>query len=159
MVSGVPAFLGPSVWRHRNEMSDPAKPPAPSRSGRWRLVAVTVVLAWLGLFIHNALEFPAMPFSRPEYSAPRLGWLLLFLIWLLVPDPHWPANLLLGWAAISLAGAILTVLPLPILPFRPEQSLRHYVVHVIYAATQFPVLWLMWKHAHTKQTHGEEGAA
>jgi len=34
----------------------------------------------------------------------------------------------------------LSVLPLPVLPFTPEQSLRHYSFHVLYAATQVPLL-------------------
>ena len=64
-----------------------------------------------------------MAFTRPEYTFSTSAWLLLFLAWLLFPSQHLLVRLLLGWSAISLAGAILTVLPLPFLPFRPEQSL------------------------------------
>ena len=85
-----------------------------------------------------------MALTRPEYTFPSLVWLLLFLAWLLLPNHDFTIRLLLGWSAISLAGAIVTVLPLPFLPFRPEQSLSHYVVHAFYAATQLPVLWLTW---------------
>src|SRR5712691_1799409 len=52
-----------------------------------------------------------MAFTRAEYSVPSLVWLILFLAWLRFPNHHWAARLLLGWGAISLAGAILTVLP------------------------------------------------
>jgi hypothetical protein len=38
------------------------------------------------------------------------------------------------------AGGILIVLPLAVLPFEPEQSLRHYSFHVLYALTQVPLL-------------------
>jgi hypothetical protein len=107
-------------------------------------LAASVVLAWLGLVIHNRAEFPHMAFTRPEYSVPTLIWLVLLLAWLRVPTRS-SSRLLLGWSAISLAGAILTVLPLPILPFRPEQSWQHYGVHVIYAVTQLPILWLTWR--------------
>jgi hypothetical protein len=100
-----------------------------------------------------------MALSRPEYSAPTLTWLALFLIWLLVPDARWPSNLLFVWGAISLAGAVITVLPLPILPFRPEQSLRHYGVHIIYAVTQLPILRLIWMNVHSERTSGPEDAA
>jgi hypothetical protein len=86
-----------------------------------------------------------MAFTRAEYSVSSLAWLVLFLAWLRFPNHHSSARLLLGWGAISLAGAILTVLPLPFLPFRPEQSLRHYGVHALYALTQLPVLRLTWK--------------
>jgi hypothetical protein len=109
------------------------------------IVAATVVLAWLGLVIHNIVEFPLMAFTRAEYSVPSLAWLVLFLAWLRFPNHHSSARLLLGWGAISLAGAILTVLPLSFLPFRPEQSLRHYGVHALYAVTQLPVLRLTWR--------------
>jgi hypothetical protein len=109
------------------------------------IVAAGVVLAWLGLVVHNMREFPLMAPTRPEYTFPTLAWLLLFLAWLLFPNHHFSLRLLIGWSAISLAGAIVTVLPLPFLPFRPEQSVSHYRSHALYAATQLPVLWLTWK--------------
>ena len=86
-----------------------------------------------------------MALTRPEYTFPSLVWLLLFLAWLLLPNHDFTIRLLLGWSAISLAGAIVTVLPLPFLPFRPEQSVSHYGVHALYAAAQLPVLWLTWR--------------
>jgi hypothetical protein len=109
------------------------------------IVVATVVLAWLGLVIHNIVEFPLMAFTRAEYSVPSLLWLILFLAWLWFPNHHLSARLLLGCSTISLAGAILTVLPLPFWPFRPEQSLRHYGVHTLYALSQLPVLRLTWR--------------
>ena len=63
-----------------------------------------------------------MAFTRPEYTFSTSAWLLLFLAWLLLPNHDFSVRLLFGWSAISLAGAIVTVLPLPFLPFRPEQS-------------------------------------
>jgi hypothetical protein len=90
-----------------------------------------------------------MAFTRAEYSVPTLVWLLLLLAWLLFPNYHSSARLLFVWGAISLAGAILTVLPLPFLPFWPEQSLRHYGVHALYAAAQLPVLWLTGRVRHS----------
>lgn len=43
----------------------------------------------------------------------------------------------------NLAGGFATVLPLPVLPFKPEQSLRHYMFHLLYALTQLPLLLLV----------------
>jgi multisubunit Na+/H+ antiporter MnhB subunit len=122
--------------------------PADSRSPRASAsiharVAAAVVLGWLGLFLHNRVEFPDLALWRPEYSVATVTWLVLYLAWLLRPVEAWPRTLLVGWGILCLAGAILTVLPLPILPFRPEQSLRHYAVHAVYAATQVPVLLLL----------------
>jgi hypothetical protein len=47
---------------------------------------------------------------------------------------------LLGWAMLNLLGRTLSVLPLPVLPFEPDQTLRHYSFHLLYAATQVPLL-------------------
>lgn len=45
------------------------------------------------------------------------------------------------WVLLSLVvGAFLTVLPLSVLPFEPEQSVSHYQAHLIYAVTQVPPL-------------------
>jgi len=57
-----------------------------------------------------------------------LIWLVLFLVWLQFPN-HSAARLLFGWGAISLAGAILTVVPCLSCRSCPEQSLRQYGVH------------------------------
>jgi hypothetical protein len=137
----------------------PSQAEASALSVRTRTVALAVVLAWAGLLVHNAIEFPTLPFSRPDYAIPTVAWLVAFLIWWRFTGPRWPATLLLVWGGISLLGAIATVLPLPILPFRPEQSLRHYGVHVIYALTQLPVLRLMWRSLHSERAPGSQGAA
>lgn len=89
-----------------------------------------------------------MSFASPEYSVPTLIWLALLLAWLLVPRAGWTPSLLFGWGALSLAGAVLTVLPISLLPFRPEQSLSHYGVHALYAAAQLPIIWMMWRTPH-----------
>ena len=59
-----------------------------------------------------------------------------------------PANaivhvLLLAWAVLNLVGGgILSVLPVGLFPFQPEQSLRHYTIHVIYGVAQIPLVVL-----------------
>ncbi|MEV6412731.1 hypothetical protein [Kribbella sp. NPDC051718] len=51
----------------------------------------------------------------------------------------------LFWGGLHLVGgAIVSVLPLPILPFDPEQSLRHYLFHVLYGVAQVPLLVVAW---------------
>lgn len=55
-----------------------------------------------------------------------------------------PAGLLLGWIALNLVGGrILSVLPLPILPFMPSQTLYHYAFHGVYTFTQVPAVVLL----------------
>jgi len=39
-----------------------------------------------------------------------------------------------------IGGAILSVLPLPILPFVPEQSPDHYISHAVYGLAQLPLI-------------------
>jgi hypothetical protein len=51
------------------------------------------------------------------------------------------AWLLLGWGwRHAIGGGLLSVLPLPLWPYQPEQSLRHYAVHALYALLQVPLL-------------------
>jgi membrane protein YdbS with pleckstrin-like domain len=51
------------------------------------------------------------------------------------------AWLLLGWGWLhAIGGGLLSVLPLPLWPYQPEQSLRHYAVHALYAVLQVPLL-------------------
>src|SRR5712692_10245729 len=91
--------------RHHSESLGEPTVRASSTARRFSLwiVAATVVLAWLGLVIHNIVEFPLMAFTRAEYSVPSLAWLVLVLAWLRFPNHHLSARLLLGWGAISLA--------------------------------------------------------
>ena len=42
-------------------------------------------------------------------------------------------------------GGIVTVLPLPILPFVPEQSITHYGAHVVYTIGQVPLVVLAYR--------------
>ena len=52
---------------------------------------------------------------------------------------------LLAWGLLHLiGGGILSVLPLEMLPFAPEQSARHYAFHGVYAAAQLPLILAMW---------------
>jgi len=118
------------------------------------LMGAAVVLAWLGVYIHNLADLPGLTLTSPENSLPGLIWLVLFLVWWRLPGRRWPTALLLGWGTVNLVGGFATVLPLAILPFRPEQSLRHYAFHVLYAATQLWLLWLAWAALRRSQPGG-----
>ena len=102
-------------------------------------MAGAVALAWLGMYIHNVADLPNLTVGSPENTLPGLLWLALFGLWVALPGHSWPAALLLAWAALNLVGGFASVLPLSVLPFRPEQSMRHYAFHVLYALTQLPV--------------------
>ena len=101
-------------------------------------------ISWLGLCLHNVADLPEQYPWSPETSFPTLA-LIVFLGVRLVSAPvgSW---LLLGWAALNLiGGGVLSVLPLAFLPYDPEQSVRHYAFHAVYALSQVPLLALAWR--------------
>ena len=110
-------------------------------------VAALVFLSWLGAYIHTTIELE-LPVWRWENSFPGLMGLVLFLGWW--RQPNWRRLwtwLLLGWTfgAHLLMGAILSVLPIPLWPFYPEQSIGHYASHVLYGVAQLPLIWVLGK--------------
>lgn len=109
-------------------------------------VPVATALAWLGLYVHNERELPGHTLLSPETFIPGLVSTALLTWWILTRGRRREgrSNLavlaLLGWGWLHLVGGALSVLPLMILPFEPEQSVRHYATHVLYALTQVPLV-------------------
>ena len=103
------------------------------------IVAATVV-AWTGFFVHNVADLPGQTILSPESLFPTLVWIAVLVLWLVPATRTAGAWILLAWAVINLVGGGLSVLPLPFLPFEPEQSVEHYAVHGLYAATQLPLI-------------------
>lgn len=103
------------------------------------MMAIAVVVAWVGLVVHNVADLAGQTLLSPESFGPLIFSATLFAVWV-----WWPrigAWLLLGWAVLNVVGAILTVLPLAILPFAPAQTPAHYGFHVVYLLTQVPLLF------------------
>jgi hypothetical protein len=94
--------------------------------------------------VHTVREFGWSGLWDPTTGMiPVVGvQLLLLLGWWLRPDARRAAAIALLATAIFqlVGGAILSVLPLPILPFQPEQSLHHYLSHAILGAAQVPLI-------------------
>ena len=109
---------------------------------RYRMAAAAA-LGWLGMYVHNVADLPHLTLASPENLVPGLIWLLLLGLWWAKPSRTLPAYLLMTWGLLNLVGGFATVIPLPIWPFKPEQSLRHYTFHVLYALTQLPLLALV----------------
>ncbi len=110
------------------------------------VVAATAV-AWCGFFVHNVADLPGQTILSPESLFPTLIWIAALVLWLIPATRTAGAWILLAWTVINLVGAAFSVLPLPILPFEPEQTVEHYAFHGLYAATQLPLtaataLWL-----------------
>lgn len=96
-------------------------------------------------------DLPGQTVLSPESLYPILFTVALVAAWF-TPIRQIASWALLGWAALNLlGGGMLSVLPLPFLPFDPEQSLRHYLFHLLYIASQLPLLivsarWLRKHH-------------
>jgi hypothetical protein len=126
----------PSRRRTGGEQAD-GSPPALTSA---RAVIAVTFLSWLGLIIHNAAEQPQIPLLGPATTIPTGIYVLLAVLYWR-PGPPLASWLLLGWGWLqAIGGGILSVLPLPFLPFHPPQTLSHYSVHAVYALFQVPLL-------------------
>lgn len=109
-------------------------------NSRW--VVLGLVISAVGGWAHNSLEgFSPLSGEMAMTLAPAL---LLIVGWIVVPGRAlWWASL--AWIVLNLVvGAVLSVLPLPIWPFTPDQSLGHYGSHLLYAVSQLPALYALW---------------
>ena len=119
-------------------MMDDRTPPLKSAGP----MAIATALSWLGLYVHNVNDLPNQTPLRPESGIPGAILLILLGLWLIRPVRRLATMLLLGWGWLDLVGGALSVLPLPFLPFRPEQTLHHYAFHVVYAVLQIPLIFV-----------------
>jgi hypothetical protein len=133
----------PNHADHAQEVAMPsAKPQA-----RTRTVMAAAALSWLGLFVHNVADLPGQTPLSPETAYPTVALLLIVLAW---PSRarRAAAWLLLGWGWLHLVGgALLSVLPVPLWPFQPPQTLRHYAFHALYGVLQLPLLIILTRNA------------
>jgi len=106
-----------------------------------------VVLAWAGMAVHDAVELPELIPTSPEFLVPTAIYLIAGGAFL-ITGTRVSALVLAGWVLLNLVGGgILSVLPLSIFPFVPEQSVGHYLVHALYAVAQVPLLVIAWRAA------------
>ncbi len=111
---------------------------------RTRLIAAAALVSLLGLLFHNWWDLPDLTLLSPENSGPTLVFIVIFGTWLRWPRSRVSVSLLLLWGVIHfVGGGIVSVLPFDFLPFYPEQSLQHYLGHLVYSATQLPLLLLL----------------
>lgn len=108
-------------------------------------VAAGVLLSWLGMYVHNRVELPDLTLLRPEMSVPTLFSIILLLLWFGRPSRWVALGLLFLGVVHFLFGGVISVIPFGFLPFYPEQSTRHYLVHLVYAVAQVPLIVVMWR--------------
>lgn len=124
----------------------------PTRACRFRMggqagmMAGAVAVSAVGMAFHAVREFgAAAPMSPSSGVLPAVGvQLLLLVLWARSPTRRRGLMLALaatGWVLL-LGGAVLTALPLPFLPFAPEQSLDHHASHVVLGLCQLPLVAL-----------------
>lgn len=104
------------------------------------VVVFATAVAWCGFFVHNMAELPGQTILSPESLYPTLVWIAALVLWLIPATRTAGAWMLLTWAVINLVGGAISGLPLPILPYEPEQTVEHYSFHALYAATQLPLI-------------------
>jgi hypothetical protein len=115
--------------------------PRPSTSA----IFATSAIAAGGMLAHDLFEFGPTFLVDPQTLIP-LG---IFAILAILAAREtaglaaWTA--LFVWAVLNLVGGgILSVLPIGVLPFQPDQSLGHYGVHVVYALAEMPLVLVAW---------------
>lgn len=108
-------------------------------------MALALTVSAASMLAHNLYELPLSPIDLAN-SGPILFAASLGLAHVFQPDSKAVAAAVLGWGILNLLiGGIVSVLPLPILPFEPEQSVAHYGAHVVYALGQIPLVVLGYR--------------
>jgi hypothetical protein len=108
-------------------------------------MASALTLSAGSMLAHNLYELPLGPLD-PQNAGPILVAVLLGVAYAARPDSKVVAAAALGWGVLNLViGGIVSVLPLSILPFVPEQSLSHYGAHVVYTVGQVPLVLLAYR--------------
>lgn len=107
-------------------------------------MAAALAVSWGSMLVHNLYELPLGPLDL-ENAGPLAVAAGLGLAYAARPCSWSIGVAALGWGALNLGvGGVLTVLPLPILPFAPEQSVSHYAAHAVYTIGQAPLVVLAY---------------
>jgi hypothetical protein len=116
-------------------------------------VIATSAIAAGGMLAHDVYEFGLGFVFDPQTLIP-LG---IFVVLAVLAAREtagraiWIA--LFSWAVLNLVGGgILSVLPLGLFPFQPEQSLAHYGIHVVYTLAEVPLVLVAWSGVRASQT-------
>lgn len=117
-------------------------------------MAAALAVSWASMLAHNLYELPLSPIdvenSGPLFVAAGLG-----ISYALSRGSKAATAAALGWGLLNLViGGMVSVLPLPILPFVPEQSLTHYGAHVVYTLGQAPLVLAAWRALRSPRPRG-----
>ena len=108
-------------------------------------MAAALTVSAGSMLAHNLYELPLSPLDA-ENSGPIAFAAALGVAYALRPDSRALAAAALGWGVLNLViGGVVSVLPLSILPFVPEQSVSHDGAHVVYTLGQVPLVVLAYR--------------
>ena len=108
-------------------------------------VIATSAIAAGGMLAHNVLELGPAFLVDPQTLIPLLIFAVLAILAARETAGRGTWLALLAWGVLNLvAGGILSVLPIGIFPFQPEQSLGHYGVHAAYTLASVPLVVVAW---------------
>jgi hypothetical protein len=103
-------------------------------------LGLAAAVAWLGAWFHDFREFAGTSGLMADTLAEILIIVaMMALVWR-IPRSRWPRVVLLVFAALWMAGGTLSVLPLAIWPWVPDQSVSHYATHIITALVPIPLI-------------------
>lgn len=110
-------------------------------------MCAALAISWGSMLAHNLDELPLGPLDI-ENSGPSLVALALGAASIARPTSFLVAALALAWGVLNLVvGGVVSVLPLDVLPFVPEQSVSHYAAHLVYALGQVPLVVVSYRAA------------
>jgi len=108
---------------------------------------IALAVSWASMLAHNLYELPLSP-ADPENSGPLVVAIVLGIAYAARPRSFLVATLAFAWGVLNLVvGGVLSVLPFPVLPFVPEQTLTHYGAHVVYTLGQVPLVVVAYRAA------------
>ena len=119
-------------------MIDRSPPSAPT-------VLAASAIAGGGYLVHNILEFGPASLVDPQTLIPLAIFAALAILAARETAGRATWLALFAWSALNLvAGGILSVLPIGLFPFQPDQSLAHYGAHLVYTLAGVPLVVVAW---------------
>lgn len=103
-------------------------------------LALALAVSWGSMLFHNLWELP-LTLLAPENTGPLAVDIGLLVACWWRPSSRVIWTVIFSWGLLNMVvGGFVTVLPLPMLPFDPPQTVEHYAVHAAYAIGQLPLL-------------------
>jgi hypothetical protein len=121
-------------------------------------IYATSAIAAGGMLVHDVVEFGPGFLVDPQTLIPLGIFAILAIAAARETAGRGAWTALFAWGVLNLvAGGIVSVLPLALLPFQPDQSLAHYGVHVVYTLAEVPLVLVAWSGIRASGT-GHAGA-